>query len=127
MNGFLHRLTISFSHAWHGLLLAFSTEQSFRIQTAVALIILAGAFLLPFTTFERVALLLASAAVLVLELLNSMVERLVDLLKPRLSHYVGEIKDLMAAAVLVASIFAALVGLIVVWPYVLRLTLLARS
>ena len=117
MKDFFHRLTISFTHAWKGLLLAFETEQSFRIQLGVALIVLTGAFILPLTSFERVALILASAAVLVLELLNSLVERLADLLKPRLNHYVGEMKDLMAAAVLVASIFAALVGFIVLWPY----------
>jgi diacylglycerol kinase len=46
-----------------------------------------------------------------------MVERLADLLKPRLSAYVGEVKDLMAAAVLTASLFAALAALLILAPY----------
>jgi diacylglycerol kinase len=61
--------------------------------------------------------LVATAAVLVLELLNSMLERLVDLVKPRMHGYVRDIKDLMAAAVLVTAGFAAVVGLIILLPY----------
>lgn len=77
--------------------------------------------LIPLSTLERVILLLAIASVLVLELLNSMIERLVDLVKPRLHGYVRDIKDLMAAAVLVASLFALAVGSIIFFPHVLLL------
>ncbi len=107
----------SFSHAWRGLRLAFSTERSFRIQVAVALVVILLVSLMPFSPWERVILLVATSAVLVLELLNSTVERLVDLFKPRLHPYVRDVKDLMAGAVLVASIFALIVGLMVMWPY----------
>ena len=107
----------SFGHAWRGLRLAFATERSFRIQVAVALAVILLAILVPFRSWERILLLVATSAVLVLELLNSTVERLVDLFKPRLHPYVGDVKDLMAGAVLVASIFALIVGLLVLWPY----------
>lgn len=107
----------SFVHAWRGLLLAFSAERSFRVQTAIALLVAAIMFLLPLVLVERAVLLLAIAAVLVLELLNSTVERIADLLKPRLNEYVGDIKDLMAGAVLVASVFAALIGLLILGPH----------
>ncbi len=108
---------ISFGHAWRGLRLAFRTERSFRLQIAAALAISILLFLLPFRDWERVVLLLAMAAVLVLELLNSMVERFVDLVKPRLSLAVRDIKDLMAAAVLLSSLFAAVIGALILWPY----------
>lgn len=107
----------SFSHAWRGLRLAFATERSFRIQVAVALVVILLVTLMPFSPWERVILLVATSAVLVLELLNSTVERLVDLFKPRLHPYVRDVKDLMAGAVLVASIFSLVVGLMVMWPY----------
>lgn len=107
----------SFVHAGRGLLLAFRTERSFRIQVAVGMCVGIALFLFPFRTWERILLLLAIALVFVLELLNSMVERLVDLVKPRMHGYVHDIKDLMAATVLVASCFAALIGLLIVWPY----------
>lgn len=107
----------SFSHAWRGLRLAFATERSFRIQTAAALAIVFLVTLMPLANWERILLLVATAAVLVLELVNSTVERLVDLFKPRLHAYVRDIKDLMAAAVLVASAFSLVVGLLVLWPH----------
>ncbi len=113
----LRELAKSFGHAWRGLRLAFATERSFRLQIAAALVVILLLVLMPFRSWERLLLLVATAAVLVLELLNSMVERLTDLFKPRLNEYVRDIKDLMAASVLLASLFAAAIGLIVIWPY----------
>lgn len=117
-------LLASFRHAMRGLLLAYRTERSFRIQLAIALIVLIATVLLPLERWERAALLLATATVLVLELLNSSLERLVDLLKPRLHEYVADVKDLMAGAVLLAACFAALLGFLILWPYLT--TVLAR-
>lgn len=113
----LREFTQSFSHAWRGLLLAFRTERSFRLQVAAAIGVLFLCLAVPFRGWERALLLLATASVLVLELLNSMVERLTDLVKPRMHAYVRDIKDLMAAAVLIASLFAAALGVLILWPY----------
>lgn len=118
---FFSGLLQSFDHAWRGVMLAFRTERSFRLQVGAGLIVVILLIILPLQDWERVVLLLAMAAVLVLELMNSMVERLVDLAKPRLNQYVRDIKDLMAAAVLVASLFALVVGLLVLWPYAAQL------
>lgn len=118
MSSMIRSVVASFRHAFRGLFLAYRTERSFRIQLAVALVILLATILLPLQAWERVALLLAIAAVLVLELLNSAVERLVDLLKPRLHEYVADIKDLMAGAVLVSAVFAVVLGILILWPYV---------
>jgi diacylglycerol kinase len=79
---------------------------------------LVGLVILPLAAWERVVLLLAIVAVLVLELLNSAVERLVDLMKPRLHEYVADIKDLMAGAVLLAAFFSVIVGVLILWPHV---------
>ena len=111
-------------HAWRGLRLTFRTERSFRIQIAVCAVVVLCMLIVPVTTFERLLLILAMSAVLVLELLNSMVERLVDLFTPRLNELVGDIKDIMAGVVLVASVFAAVIGTMIFWPFVS--TILAR-
>ena len=73
-------------------------------------------FVIPLEIWERAILLLVTMLVLMLELLNSSLERLVDLAKPRLHVYAGEIKDLMAASVLVAALFALLVGILILGP-----------
>ena len=54
-----------------------------------------------------------------MELANSAVERVTDILKPRIHDYAKEIKDIMAAAVFLASFVAAVVGLIIFLPYIL--------
>ena len=107
----------SLSHAWDGVRIAFRSERSFRLQIAASFAILLAILLLPLERWEQVILLLAIAMVLVLELVNSMVERLVDLVKPRINSYVKEIKDLMAAAVLIAALFAAAIGIVILGPY----------
>lgn len=107
----------SFSHAWRGLRLAFRTERSFRIQLFFGVAVFAFMWILPLSHSERLVILLAMASVFVLELLNSAVERLADILKPRLDQYVADVKDLMAAAVLIASFFAVLMGLLILGPH----------
>ncbi len=119
MNGLFR----SFRHALRGLVLAFRTERNFRIQSFAAVVVLALMLTLPLETWERVVLLLVTMFVLVLELLNSSLERLVDLSKPRLHALAGDIKDLTAGSVLVAAVCAAVIGLVILLP---KLALLAR-
>ncbi|MBI4433315.1 diacylglycerol kinase [Candidatus Uhrbacteria bacterium] len=103
--------------AWRGLLAVARAEQNFRIQVIVAVVVLALSVILRVRVVEFLALILVAAAVLVLECINSAVERLLDLVQPRLHGYVREIKDIMAAAVLVASFGAAVIGGVILLPY----------
>jgi undecaprenol kinase len=107
-----------FTHAWRGIRIAFQHERSFRIQVACALILWIFLFVLPLSKWEKVFLLAITVCVLVLELLNSTVERLVDIIRPRLDERAGDIKDLMAGAVLLASMFAGIIGAIMLWPHI---------
>ena len=70
------------------------------------------------TRTETVALVLVIAGVLIMELLNTVVERVVDILKPRIHPYARLIKDMMAAVVLISVIFSVIIGLIIFLPYV---------
>lgn len=114
------QLLRSMGHAWRGLLLAFRTERNFRIHAAAAVCVILICLLFPLRAWERAVLLLVTMIVLVLELFNSMAERLVELVKPRMHSYVRDIKDLLAASVFVASFFAAIVGILVVSPYLIQ-------
>ncbi|MBI5732201.1 MAG: diacylglycerol kinase family protein [Candidatus Magasanikbacteria bacterium] len=111
------QLIKSFRYAFKGLRLIFKEEQSFRIQVAAAVgaLILMAVFSL--RNWEKVALILAISFVLVLELINSIFERLADMMKPRFSFYVEAVKDAMAAAVFLASLAAVAIGLIIFLPY----------
>lgn len=107
----------SFRAALSGIALAFREERSFRIQTGAALVVVGLMIWLPLKPWEYIILALCIGLVLVLELLNTVFERFVDMVKPRLHSYVEVVKDLMAGAVLVMSAAAAVVGLIIFVPH----------
>ncbi len=113
----VHLVKRSFRHAWEGVSLAFRQEQSFRIQLLAGLLVAVLAILLPLERWERALLTLAIGAVLVLELGNSIVERLVDAMAPRVMEYARHLKDLAAAAVLVMACTALVLAVIIFWPY----------
>jgi len=113
----IHAFIKSFRHAIRGMGIALKSEQSFRLQIAAALLVTIALFLIPLSRVEQGVLLMAISMILVLELINSTLERMLDLFKPRLHPYVRDIKDLMAAAVLLASIFALVVGILILGPH----------
>ena len=112
----LAHLRRSFGHAFHGLRLA-AHENAFRAMLAVALgvLVLMGAF--PLSPWQGIALILVMMVVLVLEVLNTVCERIADLVEPKVHQYVRELKDLMAAAVCIASLAALVIGLIIFMPH----------
>lgn len=115
------KLARSFRYAARGIMMVAKEEQNFRIQLALGAAIVVLMFALGLRTAEKAMLALVIVLVLVLELVNSIFERMVDLLKPRLHHYVEEIKDIMAGTVLVASVGAVLIGVLLFWPYFVTL------
>ena len=112
----LKRLRQSFKHALRGVRIVFKTEQSFRIQTVVGILVIIAAFWLEIRAAELIILFLMVGVVLVLELINSIFERIIDTFKPRLHPAVRDIKDIMAGTVLIASAAAAVIGIIIFWP-----------
>lgn len=111
------RLLKSLNYALRGLHYAWRSEQNFRIQSLIGVAVLAAAFYLRISFMGLVALVMMIIIVLVLELLNTFFEKLVDLLSPRLHHAVAVLKDILAAAVFLASLGALVVGLLIFWPY----------
>jgi diacylglycerol kinase len=107
----------SFQYAARGIAYAFRHEQNFRIQSVVAVIVLVLAIYLPLKPWELLVIVLMVALVLVMELVNTALELFTDLLKPRLHHYVGVVKDIMAGAVLLTALCAIVVGGIILGPH----------
>jgi len=115
------RLFQSFRAAVRGVALVLREEPNFRIEIFVGGAVLLLAYLLRVSQLEVLILLLVSTVVLVLELSNTAAEHLVDLLRPRLHESVRRVKDVVAAAVLVASLGAAVIGFIIFVPRILAL------
>ncbi len=107
----------SFKNSFHGLKVAFFEEQSFKIQAILALVVVILMFSLPLHNIERAILVLAIMFVLGLELLNSQIERALDLAEFDHNPKIKDIKDLSTSAVLIAAVGALVVGLFIFIPY----------
>ncbi len=115
----INKLIRSFSNAFSGIGVAF-TENTFRVLFIIAIVVSFCIGYFPFEPTERAVLILVVAVVLSLELINSQIERLLDILKPDYSTEVRKIKDISAGAVLVASIGAIVVGALLTLPYIIE-------
>ncbi len=113
----LTKLIKSLTHAWHGLAEVWQHEHSFRIHIAAFIVLLVAIIGLGIKGTEAAVLILVAASVIVLELANSVVERVLDIVAPRVGEQVHDAKDIMAAAVLVASLFAVAIGAIIIIPH----------
>ena len=113
------RLANSFKDAMNGIRHAFENEQNFRLQMITGLVALFFAVWLPIRDSERLLIVIMVFMVLIMELLNTAMELFIDLLKPRLHHYVKAIKDIMAGAVFLTSFAAMIVGIIIFGPYLI--------
>ena len=72
---------------------------------------------LPVTSGEAAILMLTIGLVLSMELANTAIERMTDILKPRVHPYARVVKDTMAGAVLIVSVTALVVGVVIFLPY----------
>lgn len=115
-----HRLLKSFKYAFKGLWYTLCEEQNFRIHLIFTAIVILLAFFFRISTQEFLILIIVITLVLMAELINTIFERIVDILRPRLHPYAEKVKDMMAAVVLVAAISASLVGLLIFLPKVLE-------
>ncbi|OGY42146.1 MAG: hypothetical protein A2Y67_02065 [Candidatus Buchananbacteria bacterium RBG_13_39_9] len=110
----------SFSYAWAGISRVFGEEQNFRIHIFIAVIVIAFALIIQIQIWEFIFLLIIISLILILEIINSILERLLDLIKPRLHTYVKDIKDMTAGIVLIAAVTAILIGILIFFPYLIK-------
>ncbi|NES81581.1 MAG: diacylglycerol kinase family protein [Moorea sp. SIO2B7] len=110
-------LLISFKYAWAGVRYAFITQRNFRIHTVIGTLAISLGLFLHITAVKMSIVGLTIALVLVLELLNTAIESVVDLTVKQSYHELAKIaKDCAAGAVLVASLAAVLVACLVLLP-----------
>jgi len=112
------KLFKSFRYAGRGLKYVTKNEQNFQLEILGGIFIIILMYLFPTRSLEKIALFIVIFAVLVIELINTIFERVVDMLKPRMHPYAQLVKDIMAAAVLLSSIGAVIVGVIIFYPYI---------
>lgn len=113
------RIMKSFKYAIKGIAYSFREEQNFRFHVASAVFVFILMFVLETSLLEKAFLVLLISLVIIAELINSIFERIVDIIKPRLHPYAKKIKDMAAAIVLIAAIASFVCGLIIFIPKVI--------
>lgn len=117
----LSRLIKSFKYSLKGIGKVFREEQNFRIHTLATLAVLLLALYFKISVWEFIILILLIGLVLILEIVNSIVERLLDLIKPRIHTYVEDIKDMAASIVFIGACISVIIGLLIFLPHIILL------
>jgi diacylglycerol kinase len=106
----------AFRFAFSGLWYALRTQRSMRIHLGMASAVTIAGLWLGLSAGQWALLALTSGLVLLSEMINTVVEKLVDLVCPDYHPLARIVKDVMAGTVLLAAIIAVIVGLLVLGP-----------
>ena len=121
-------LLISFKYAWCGISYAFQTQRNFRVHVGVGALAIGLGVFLHLPPVEMAVIGITSGLVLVMELLNTAIESVVDLTVKQTYHELARIaKDCAAGAVLVSAMAAVLVAGALLLPPLLVLIRSALS
>lgn len=114
-------LISSFRFAVLGILSAFRSERNMWIHLTAGVLAVLSGILLKIPPFEWGLIIFSIALVITTELINTSLEYLVNLIKGERNELVRRIKDISAAAVLIAALSAAAIGLVIFLPKILAL------
>jgi diacylglycerol kinase len=119
--GMKHPVAKSFTYAFQGIKTAFKNEPNLRIHSFIAVVALFVGAILKLNTIEWLILTFTIFWVISLELLNTVLEALVNLVSPEIKHYAKVAKDVSAAMVLLAATLSVIVGLSLFLPKIILL------
>lgn len=107
--------------AVYGLKSAFKEEKNFRTQFLIAIIVIFFMIIFGLNYIEESILLLVILVILSLELINSQIEKFLDLIQPDHHPRVKIIKDFSAGAVLLSAIGSVIIGILIFLPHIIYL------
>ena len=111
------RILFAFKHSGKGFQFLLKNEAAFQQELVLAVLLVPLSFLIKQTLTELLLLLMALSLVLIVEILNTAIETVVDRIGLEHHELSGLAKDLGSAAVLLSLLFAAGVWLTFLWRY----------
>jgi diacylglycerol kinase len=115
-DNFFIRRKRAFGHAGRGLRLLTGSEVHFRIHLVAFIIVLVVGWWVGLSAIEWISIFIVSGLVFTAEAFNSVMEQLCDFVSPEYHTRIKDIKDMAAAAVVLASVAAVITGLIIFIP-----------
>ncbi|WP_141905105.1 diacylglycerol kinase family protein [Lysinibacillus sp. Y5S-8] len=111
----LRKYLRSFGYALEGVITA-SKEQNLKSHIISAIIVIMAGYWTGLSRMEWYIVLLLIALMFALEMINTAIERAVDLASPEVHPLAKQAKDIAAGAVLVFALFSAIIGLLIFLP-----------
>jgi diacylglycerol kinase len=99
--------------ACSGIAHSISKESNIKIQFVIALIVILIASLLDITRAEFAVIIVVAFFVIILEMVNTSIEKLIDKISPDFDRDYGKIKDMMGGAVLLSAVLAIIVAVLI--------------
>lgn len=115
-----HPLYRSFGYAFEGIFTCIRQERNMKIHCGTAVLVTAAGLALGLTAGEWCVCLTLFAMILALELVNTAIEAVVDLVTEEYRPLAKRAKDTAAGAVLIAAILAAVIGAIIFLPKIME-------
>jgi diacylglycerol kinase len=115
------RRSDSFRFALRGLMVLLKTQPNAQIHAVITATVLASGWWLGISRTDWICVILAAGSVWAAEGLNTSIEFLTDRVSPEWSTEAARVKDVAAAAVLLAAIAAAVTGCLVFGPPLLQI------
>lgn len=116
-----HSIFKSFRFAFSGFWTIFSKERNFKLQILAGFLAVILGTLLKLSSEEWLDLALIITLVLILEMINSSLEEIVDMVSPEIQDKAKRAKDIAAATVLVAAFGSIVIGAILFLPKIINL------
>ncbi|MEH7084064.1 diacylglycerol kinase family protein [Neobacillus drentensis] len=111
----------SFSYAFAGIATALRAERNMRFHFFSSIVVLLISFYFSITKTEWLFILVSIGGMFALEMVNTAIERVVDLVTDEYHFLAKQAKDLAAGAVFVYAILSVVIGIMIFLPYILEL------
>ena len=115
------KLINSFKYAFKGIGSSIKSERNMKIHIFMMLLVIIVGILLNISMWEWIICFILFGLVISLEMVNTAIEIVVDIVCPTFEEHAGRAKDIAAGAVLVTAITAAIVGLFIFLPKIIGL------
>ena len=113
--------TISFKHAFDGIVWAFNTQPNFKIHVIVSFFVILTGFFFTISLSEWIILTLTITIGLVIEMINTGFEETTDAIDLKIREDIKIAKDVAAGAMLTYAIGASIVAGLIFIPKILEL------
>lgn len=115
------KLLKSFGYAYEGIVHALKNDQNLAIHFTASIVVNIAGVVLKLSVFEMGLLWLAILLVIATEMINTAIERMVDLITKEHRMEAKIAKDVSSGMVLITAIGAVLIGILIFTPYILKM------